>query len=85
MSKCLKKCLKIFKCPFQTFFYTYSKENIMNKNLMKRNNIEQANIELLKRTDSESIRNKFNEPEVKSTKRKEYLSDKLINQLKKNF
>ena len=57
----------------------------MNKNLMKRNNIEQANIELLKRTDSESIRNKFNEPEVKSTKRKEYLRDKLINQLKKNF
>jgi hypothetical protein len=57
----------------------------MNKNLMKRNNIEQANIELLKRTDSESIRNKFNEPEVKSTKKKEYLSDKLINQLKKNF
>ena len=85
MSKCLKKCLKICKCPFQTFFYTYSKEIIMNKNLMKRNNIEQANIELLKRTDSESIRNKFNEPEVKSTKRKEYLSDKLINQLKKNF
>jgi hypothetical protein len=57
----------------------------MNKNLMKRNNIEQANIRLLKSTDSESIRNKFNEPEVKSTKRKEYLSDKLINQLKKNF
>ena len=52
---------------------------------MKRNNIEQANIELLKRTDSESIRNKFNEPEVKRTKGKEYLSDKLINQLKKNF
>ena len=57
----------------------------MNKNLMKRNHIEQANIKLLKSTNGESIRNKFNEPEVKSTNRKEYLSDKLINQLKKNF
>ena len=57
----------------------------MNKKLMKRNHIEQVNIKLLKSTDDESIGNKFNEPEVKSTKRKEYLSDKLINQLKKNF
>jgi hypothetical protein len=57
----------------------------MNKNLMKRNHIENANILLQQRTDSESLRNKFKEPEIKGTTRKEYLNDKLLNQLKKKF
>jgi hypothetical protein len=57
----------------------------MNKNLMKRNHIEKANIMLQQRTDGESLRNKFNEPEIKSTARKDYLNDKLLSQLKKKF
>lgn len=55
----------------------------MNKNLMKRNHIEQANILLQQRTDGESLRNKFNGMEIDSKSRKEYLNDKLISQLKK--
>ena len=57
----------------------------MNKNLMKRNHIEKANIMLQQRTDGESLRNKFNETEIKSTARKDYLTDKLLSQLKKKF
>jgi hypothetical protein len=57
----------------------------MNKNLMKRNHIENANILLQQRTDGESLRNKFKDPEIKGTTRKEYLNDKLLSQLKKKF
>ena len=57
----------------------------MNKNLMKRNHIEKSNILLQQRTDGESLRNKFNDPEIKGTTRKEYLNDKLLSQLKKKF
>ena len=52
---------------------------------MKRNHIEKSNILLQQRTDGESLRNKFNDPEIKGTTRKEYLNDKLLNQLKKKF
>ena len=57
----------------------------MNKNLMKRNHIEKANILLQQRTDGESLRNKFAGPEIDSKSRKEYLNDKLLSQLKKKF
>jgi hypothetical protein len=57
----------------------------MNKNLMKRNHIEKANILLQQRTDGESLRNKFNGPEIDSKSRKEHLNDKLLSQLKKKF
>lgn len=52
---------------------------------MKRNHIEKANILLQQRTDGESLRNKFNGPEIDAKSRKEHLNDKLLSQLKKKF
>jgi hypothetical protein len=54
----------------------------MNKDQMKRNHIEQSNILLQKRLEDEKNQSKSKPVEVKSTFRKDSLSDKLMNQLK---
>jgi hypothetical protein len=54
----------------------------MNKDQMKRNHIEQSNILLQKRLEDEKNQSKSKPVEVKSTFKKDSLSDKLMNQLK---
>lgn len=52
----------------------------MNKDVMKRKNMEEANIQLQKRIEEE--KNNIKPTAPKNTTRKEYLSDRLMNQLK---
>ena len=53
----------------------------MNKNLMKRKHMEEANALLQKRAEEEKNSDKNKESVVRSTFKKQYYTDKLMKQL----